>query len=68
MIDVEIRLRDGRQQPPIVRMGGDGLFAELVDLVDAVELLQARNRGVDEPASKSVDGASFAKHERRRPS
>ena len=69
VFDVEVRLRDGRQQPPIVRMGGDGRFAELVDLVDAVELLQAGDRRVDDAAATRSDGVSFgAAASLRRPS
>jgi hypothetical protein len=41
MIDLDIRLRDGHQQPPVVRMDIHGRLAKSIDFVRAVQLLEA---------------------------
>lgn len=47
VIDRDVRLRDGREQPPIFLVRGDRFLAELVNFIGAIELRQASNCDVE---------------------
>ena len=47
VLDGQIRLSRGLQEPPVVLVSFDHLLAEVVDLVDAAEVLQALIRLIE---------------------